>query len=35
MHPNQRRIYLYSFLAGLVYAYWLHSGDRRGMRKKY
>lgn len=23
------------FLAGLVYAYWLHSGDRRGMRKKY
>ena len=22
-------------LAGLVYAYWLHSGDRRGMRKKY
>ena len=23
------------FLAGLVYAYWVHSGDRRGMRKKY
>lgn len=23
------------FLAGLVYAYWQHSGDRRGMRKKY
>ncbi len=23
------------FLAGLVYAYWLHSGEGRGMRKKY
>lgn len=22
------------FLAGLVYAYWLHSGDRRGTRRK-